>query len=129
MVERIPEPANLRSLRRVRDQGVAAVPPGEQKIAVADALAMPAGVGVVEIYVDWSRQPVHVSSRGRGSGQNWESASTLLRERVSCAIQPLIAAGWRVEGTLFAAMRWDTSHADIGQNYDGCWVRMRLPRA
>jgi len=91
---------------------------------------MAAAAGSLEVYVDWSREPIRVSSRSRGSyGQSWDAVSAQLRERVACAIQPLVAAGWRLEGTIFAAMRWDTSYVNEGQNYDGCWVRMRSPKA
>jgi hypothetical protein len=121
---------NRRPVPRERNQRAAIRLSEEPTISVAGALALAPGAGIVEVYVDWSGEAVQVSSRARGgSALTWEVASMLLRDRVACAIQPLVRVGWRLDGTLFAAMRWNTSFDDGPQQYDGCWVRMRSPEA
>lgn len=123
------DPTERRQRLRPGNVVPAAAPSGEErKLSVAEALAREPAGGVVEVYVDWARQPVRINGRARnGFNHNWETVSAVLRERVACAIQPLIATGWRLEGTLFSAMRWDTSWASEDRSYDGCWVRLRAP--
>jgi hypothetical protein len=96
------------------------------QLSVNEALALDAGVGIQEVYVGWVRDPVYVASRRLGGRVlTWDVAGVQLRARVNEAIQPLIAAGWELDGSATTAMRWDTSHGTNGQQYDGCWVRMR----
>jgi hypothetical protein len=95
-------------------------------LSVQDALTLAADAGVIEVYVGWSAQPVRVSSRPHAAGSNaWQAVSLLLRQRVASAIQPLLDDGWTLEGTPVAAMRWDTTYEHNGQDYEGCWVRLR----
>jgi hypothetical protein len=126
-----PAPTERRKSRCPSRVAPVAPSPGEEpKFSVAEALAQVGTTGVVEVYVDWARQPVRVNGRARnGFNHSWETVGAVLRVRVACAIQPLIASGWRIEGTLLAAMRWDTSWAYEDQSYDGCWVRLRAPIA
>lgn len=116
------QPAARTAKRPSQPPGV----PDERHIHVGNALALAAGADVVEVYVGWPQEPVRVTSRHRdGDAQDWATAGALLRERVARAIRPLLDAGWRIDGSPVAAMRWDTSYAAVGQVYDGCWVRMR----
>jgi len=98
----------------------------DRSVIVSRALAMTAVDEIVEVYVGWALEPVHVVSRFHtGATANWNSVGAMLRERVIAAIKPLTDAGWRLDGSPVATMRWDTTHESSGQHYDGCWVRMR----
>jgi hypothetical protein len=115
-----------RSKTFVRPETVRPMSREDRTVGVRDALAMVEGDEVVEVYVGWALDPVRVVSRKHfGSGEDWSRASERLRERVRVAIQPLIDIGWRMDGSPVSTMRWDTTYERNGQEYEGCWVRMR----
>jgi len=100
---------------------------GEPRLRVSDAMALPAGTGTVEVYIDWQREPIEISYRARFPlDHTWERSGPLLITRVKTGIQPLLAKGWRTDGSLNAALRWDTEQRQ-GQAYLGCWVRLVAP--
>jgi hypothetical protein len=125
----IPDPAQSRAKPRSPLREAMASPADEQRVSVRDALAMVAAADVVEVYIGWPHEPVRIATRNRFGGQPWAVASMEMRARVTSAVQPLVDAGWRLDGSPVGAMRWDTSHATHGQQYDGCWVRMRSRNA
>ena len=99
---------------------------GDRDFGVADALALPAGSGELDVYVGWHAQPVAVSGRRWALGSmTWDAAGPLLRERVLAAFAPLRSAGWQMDGTFSAATRWDVSSGAGGDLYEGCWIRLR----
>ena len=107
-----------------------ALPPtdiDEPRLRVSDALRLPAGTGTVEVYVDWQREPIEISYRARHPlDHTWERSGPLLLTRVEAGIRPLLERGWRTDGSLNAALRWDTEQR-LGQAYLGCWVRLVAP--
>lgn len=113
------------SAQRGSSRGVPAPDPSAQ-MSVKEALALDAGAGVREVYVGWAFDPVCVASRRVGGRiLTWDVAGVQLRARVVEAIKPLTDAGWELDGSPTTALRWDTSIGSNGQQYDGCWVRMR----
>ena len=99
---------------------------GDRDFGVAQALAQPATVDELDVYIGWHAQPVAVSSRAWAPGaMSWDAAGPVLRERVLAAVAPLRSAGWQLAGTFSAATRWDVSSGAGGDRYEGCWVRLR----
>ena len=118
----------------VPPNGAAALPPpamrarsdGDRAFGVAEALALPAGSGELDVYVGWHARPIAVSGRRWTLGSmTWDAAGPLLRERVLAACAPLRSAGWQMAGTFSAATRWDVSSGASGDLYEGCWIRLR----
>jgi hypothetical protein len=122
----VPSPATAAIARTRRPTPPRPVDPAESReLGVRAALALAGSVDPVEVYVDLGTDAVRVALRGnRGFGDSWQVAGPLLRERVLAAVAPLLAAGWRLEGTFLAAARWDVSVASGPDLYQGCWVRM-----
>ena len=101
-----------------------AAPDDPSPLGVAEALALPAdAVPAVGCSVYVPLAPVRVLPRGgRGTGASWDVTGPLLRGRVLDALDPLLAAGWRLGGTFVAAARWDVSADEGPPRYRGCWV-------
>ena len=101
-------------------------PTERRDFGVAAVLALPAGAaGPLEVYVDLASAPVRVRTRGGwGEAETWTVAGPLLRERVLSGVAPLLAAGWRTDGTFAAAARWDVSAVAGPDLYRGCWLRL-----
>jgi len=126
----ISDPAKGPAKARTSAREPVKVQPDELRVSVRDALAMATPSDIVEVYIGWPQTPVLVASRLREVGrQPWADASLEMRKRVTNAVQPLVDAGWQIDGTPVGAMRWDTSLASQGQQYDGCWIRMRSRNA
>lgn len=125
MSERTRSTTEREAAARGRSQSRPLIEP-ESRLSVRDALALEVGKGRHEVYVGWANDPVCVASRRHfGRNQTWEVVGLMLRARVIEAIQPLIGAGWELDGTPTTALRWDTSLGNNGQQYDGCWVKLR----
>lgn len=98
---------------------------GDRDFGVAEALALPATVAEIDVYIGWHQLPLAVSGRRWTFGSmTWDAAGPLLRERVLAAFAPLRAAGWQMAGTFSVATRWDVSSGAGGDLYEGCWIRI-----
>src|SRR4051812_42062569 len=104
---------NSQSVTTTRRAGarnsLAAGPVDEPRLRVSEALALPANGGIVEVYVDWRGDPIEISLRARYPlDHTWARTGPELLVRVENGIRPLLDAGWRTDGSLKAALRWDT---------------------
>lgn len=109
----------LRSATRVRSGD-------EREFDVKAALALSTLPDDLEVYVGWPSEPIGVTlRRDAQAALKWETVAPLMQQRVLTAIAPLVSIGWRLDGAFPVAARWDMSHGEGGDLYEGCWVRLR----